>query len=415
MAGKRILIFTNHFYPENFKVNDAAFALAKNNFDVTVLTAIPDYPQGKFYTGYGLFKRRKEKINGVKVIRVPLIPRGKDNLFMLALNYISYAFFLTIRSFFLAMFNRFDVILVHHTSPIFLGIPAVLVKKMQKIKMHFWNLDLWPESVSETTGFNISFVMKGLDKIVRYIYRNSDKILISSKAFKDSIMNRGVEEGNIIYFPNWAEDIFLDRNVSRIDLTKYGVDRESFKIMFAGNIGEAQDMDNVMKAIEITSEYDAKINWIFIGEGRKTEWMKERIKELNLENYVFFLGQFSIEQMPSFFNEADVMLVSLKDRNIFSFTAPAKMQAYMASSKPILAMINGEGANIITDANCGFAVNAGDYESLANTVLRFTKTSEQERIEIGKNGFDYCNTFFSKQKAMDSLMFLLKPVRIIEQ
>ena len=407
MAGKRILIFTNHFYPENFKVNDVAFELAKNNFEVTVLTAIPDYPQGRFYKGYGLFKKRKEIINGVKVIRVPLIPRGKNNLFMLALNYTSFAFFLIIRSFFLALFNRFDVILVHHTSPIFLGIPAVLVKKMQKIKMYFWNLDLWPESVSQTTGFNISFIMKGLDKIVRFIYRNSEKILISSKAFKESISNKGIDEHKIIYFPNWAEDIFLDKNISKIDLTKYGIDKESFKIMFAGNIGEAQDMDNTMKAIEITSKDGPKINWIFIGEGRKTDWMKERVRELNLEKSVFFLGQFPIEKMPSFFNEADAMLVTLKDRNIFSYTAPAKMQSYMASSKPILAMINGEGASIIAEANCGFAGNAGDYESLAINVLKFAEISEQERIEMGKNGYNYYNTFFSKQKAIKSLINLL--------
>jgi glycosyltransferase involved in cell wall biosynthesis len=407
MAGKRILIFTNHFYPENFKVNDVAFELAKNNFDVTVLTAIPDYPQGKFYTGYGLFKKRKELINGVKVIRVPLIPRGKNNLFMLALNYTSFAFFLIVRSFFLAISNHFEVILVHHTSPVFLGIPAVLVKRMQKIKMHFWNLDLWPESVSETTGFNISLIMKGLDNIVRFIYRNSDKILISSKAFKESISNKGIDERKIIYFPNWAEDTFLDKNISKIDLTKYDIDCESFKIMFAGNIGEAQDMDNVMKAIEITSKDKAKINWIFIGEGRKTGWMKERVRELNLEKSVFFLGQFPIAQMPSYFNSADIMLVTLKDRKIFSYTAPAKIQAYMASSKPILAMINGEGASIITQSNCGIVCNAGDYESLAFNVLKFAAINEQDRIEMGQNGYNYYNIFFSKEKAIKSLINLL--------
>ena len=137
MAGKRILILTNHFYPENFRVNDVAFELAENNFDVTVLTCIPNYPQGRFYKGYGLFKKRKEIVRGVKVIRVPLIPRGKGSLFMLTLNYLSYTFFLLTWTFFIALFRKFDSVLVHHTSPIFLGIPAVMVKKMQKIKTLF--------------------------------------------------------------------------------------------------------------------------------------------------------------------------------------------------------------------------------------------------------------------------------------
>ena len=411
MAEKRILIFTNHFYPESFKVNDVAFELAKNNFDVTVLTAIPDYPQGKFYKGYGLFKRRKEIVNGVKVIRVPLIPRGKDNLFLLALNYFSYTFFLIIWSFFLALFKRFDLILVHHTSPIFPGIPAVLVKRMQKIKMYFWNLDLWPESVSETTGFNNPLMMKVLDKIVRFIYRNADKILISSKAFRSSIMNKGVAENKIVYFPNWAEDIFLKNDFAKIDLAKYNINKDSLKIMFAGNIGAAQDMDSVMRAIEITSKSKSAINWIFIGEGRKTDWMKQRVHDLHLEDFVFFLGQFPMEQMPSFFRLADVMLVSLKDKKIFSYTAPAKIQAYMSSSKPILAMINGEGADIIKEANCGMVCGAGDYESLAINITKFAESSEQERIKMGKNGYDYYSFYFSKQKAMDSLIRLIKNIQ----
>jgi glycosyltransferase involved in cell wall biosynthesis len=406
MAGKRILILTNHFYPENFKVNDVAFELAKNDFQVTVLTGIPNYPQGKFYEGYGLFKKRKELINNVNVIRVPLIPRGKDNLFLLSLNYISYTFFLTIWSFFIALFNKFDLILVHHTSPVFLGIPAVLVKRMQKIKIFFWNLDLWPESVSETTGFNISFIMKCLDKIVRFIYRNSDIILISSKAFKQSIVSKGIEENRILYFPNWAEDVFLKNEYFPIDTEIYSIDKDSLKIMFAGNIGSAQDMENVMKAIEITSKNSVRVSWLFIGEGRKTDWMKERVQELNLEKFVLFLGQYPIEQMPSFFSRADVMLVSLKDKRIFSYTAPAKIQAYMASSKPILAMINGEGANIINEAECGFVCNAGDYESLAINFSKFAELNEVQRATMGRNGYIYYNTFFSKQKTINILINL---------
>ena len=402
MAGKRILIFTNHFYPENFKVNDIAFELAKNNFEVTVLTGIPNYPQGKFHKGYGLLKKRKETINGVRVIRVPLIPRGKDNLFLLAINYFSYTFFLIIWAFFLTLFNRFDFIFVHHTSPIFLGIPAVLVKRMQKIKMYFWDLDLWPESVSETTGFNNRLIMKGLDKIVRFIYRNSDKILIGSNAFRNPIMSKGVDENKLIYFPNWAEDVFLPEDFNRVDLTEYKIDNDSLKIMFAGNIGAAQDMENVMATIELTSKEKYRISWIFIGEGRRMEWMKNQVSKLQLKN-VFFLGQHPVELMPSFFKIADVMLVTLKDRKIFSYTAPAKIQSYMASSKPILGMISGEGAKIIEEAKCGLVCNAGVASSLAQNAMKFAKMNKQEREEMGKNGYKYYQTFFFKEKSFQQI------------
>jgi glycosyltransferase involved in cell wall biosynthesis len=407
MAGKRVLILTNHFYPENFRVNDIAFELAGKNFEVTVLTGIPDYPQGKFYKGYGYFNKRKEQIKGVKVIRVPLIPRGKDNLFMLSLNYLSYTFFLLIWSFLLALFKRFDLVFVHHTSPVFLGLSAVLVKKMQGIKLYFWNLDLWPESVTETTGFNVSFIIKGLEKIVRFIYRNSDKILISSRAFEQSVVSKGVDESRIIYFPNWAEDVFLKNEFTPVHLTDYKIASDSLKIMFAGNIGAAQDMEGVMSAIEIASKGDNPISWLFVGEGRKLDWMKSRARELNLDQSVFFIGQHPVDLMPSYFRIADVMLISLKNEKIFSLTAPAKIQAYMASSKPILAMISGEGAKIINEAKCGLVSDAGESSSLALNAIKFAQMKVKDREEFGKNGYKYYQEFFSKEKAFSTLIDLI--------
>ena len=267
-------------------------------------------------------------------------------------------------------------------------------------------MDLWPESVSETTGFNSAFIMKVLDKIVRFIYRHSDRLLIGSKAFKGSMMAKGVDENKFIYFPNWAEDVFLKDDFTSINPSEYKIDNDSLKIMFAGNIGAAQDMENVMAAIELTSKEKSRINWIFVGDGRRTEWMKERVRELKLEKNVFFLGQHPVESMPSFFKIADIMLISLKNEKIFSLTAPAKIQSYMASSKPILGMINGEGADIITESKCGLVGDAGNASSLAQNAIKFAKMNYQERDEMGKNGYNFYNKFFSKQKAMDSLINL---------
>ena len=220
------------------------------------------------------------------------------------------------------------------------------------------------------------------------------------------MMSKGVDENKFIYFPNWAEDVFLKKDFNSVDLSEYKIDIDSLKIMFAGNIGAAQDMENVMAAIELTSKEKYRINWIFVGEGRRIEWMKNRVSELYLEKFVFFLGQFPVEQMPSFFKLADVMLVTLKDKKIFSYTAPAKIQSYMASSKPILAMINGEGADIIKEANCGIVCDAGVASSLAQNAIKFAKMNDQEREEMGKNGYNFYNKFFSKQKAMNSLINL---------
>ena len=134
----RVLIVTNHFFPEVFRVNDVAFELAKQGHEVTVITSIPNYPQGHFFAGYGIFKKRREKVRGVDVIRVPVIPRGKGGGGRLFLNYLSYLVCASLRACCLALQKRFDRVFVHETSPVTVGIPAVIVKWWQKIPLYFW-------------------------------------------------------------------------------------------------------------------------------------------------------------------------------------------------------------------------------------------------------------------------------------
>ena len=210
----KILLVTQYFYPENFKSNDIAFELAKRGYDVTVLTGLPNYPKGKIYKGYGIFKKRKETVNGVKIIRTLVIPRGKGGGMMLALNYISWAVIASFRAFFLALNKKFDTVIVHETSPITQGFPALVIKKIQSIPIYFWVLDLWPESLQSAGGINNRYVLDFFTAVTRLMYRKSDKILISSRGFRQSILEKGDFADKLIYFPNWAEDIFSNINKS---------------------------------------------------------------------------------------------------------------------------------------------------------------------------------------------------------
>ncbi len=181
----------------------------QGGYDVTVLTGIPNYPSGSFFKGYGLFRKRSEVINGVKVKRTLLIPRGKGGGLRLALNYFSWAFFASVRTFFLSLCYRYDAVIVHQTSPVTQGIPAVIVRKMQRIPLYFWVLDLWPESLVSAGGVTNGYVLSFFEKMVRWLYNNSDKILISSRGFEQSILEKGEYRNKLIYFPNWAEDVFF--------------------------------------------------------------------------------------------------------------------------------------------------------------------------------------------------------------
>ena len=399
----RILLVTQYFYPENFKSNDIAFELAKKGHEVTVLTGLPNYPEGKVYESYGFFKKRKETINGVKVIRALLIPRGKGGGIRLFLNYFSWAFFASFKALFLALRYKFDTILVHEPSPITQGFPAIVVKKIQKIPLDFWVLDLWPESLTSAGGINNKLVLSFFTKMVQYIYNSSDKILISSKGFKESILTKGNYDQKLVYFPNWAEDSILKGGLN------YSIPElpEGFKILFAGNIGAAQDVDSIIKsALILKAKLD--IHFVFVGDGRSKKQLEDFVLENELNKTVHFLGRFPIEAMRTFFTKSDVLLVSLKDELIFNLTVPAKLQAYLCTQKPILGMLNGEGASIINEANCGFSVNAGDSEGLAKEIIKLYEMDKQELHVLGQNGFKYFEENFTMTKCINNLESILQ-------
>lgn len=399
----KVLLVTQYFYPENFKSNDIANELTKRGHKVTVLTGLPNYPEGKIYKNYSFFKNNSEHYFGAKVIRTWLIPRGKGGGLRLFLNYFSWAFFSSIKAFFLAYRTKFDVILVHEPSPVTQGFPAIVVKKIQKIPLHFWVLDLWPESLTSAGGINNKYILSFFTKIVKYIYKESDKILISSRSFKKSIVAKGNFHDKIIYFPNWAEDIISNGN----DNYPIPIIPEGFRVMFAGNIGVAQDMESIMKAAYVLKD-KIQIQFIIIGDGRMKETLEKFIKEKKLYNTVHLMGRFPINAMKTFFNKADALIVSLRDEMVFNLTVPAKLQAYMCTQKPILGMLNGEGAQIIKDSNCGFVAEAGDYNDLAKIILNTYNLSQIERNSLGNNGFMYYEKNFSITSCIDNLEQILK-------
>ena len=399
---QKILICTNHFYPETFRVNDLAFGLAERGYDVTVLTAIPDYPKGKYYDGYGIFRRRCETVRGVKVIRGFIIPRGNGGALRLMLNYLSFLISSIFISLYLGLFRRFDRVFVHETSPVMIGIPAVIVKKLRRIPLLFWVLDLWPESLQAAGGVNNKRVLGAFDRLTRWIYKNSDKILISSQSFEQAILSKGDFQRKIVYFPNWADAAMEVSTGYQLPQLPAG-----FIVMFAGNMGEAQDFEHIMEAARMLSARK-DVHFVFLGDGRKLPWTQNFVRENHLEETVHLLGRHPVEAMPSFFACASVMLIALKDNAIFNLTVPAKLQAYMSTGKPILAMMNGEGPRIVADADCGRSVPAGNASMLANVVLEMAAMDESQLAQMGSKGKAYQQEHFNLDKSMAHLEALLQ-------
>lgn len=396
MENKSILFVSQYFTPEVFRGNDIAYDWAKRGVKVTVLTGIPNYPAGRFFDGYGIFRRHRECVDGVNVIRIPIFPRGKSAVTLL-LNYLSYGINASVYLFSHLFRHKYDACFVQQLSPVNMVQPGLLFKKLTSKPLYTWVLDLWPESLKYAGHIDNSFVLGFFDRIVRKEYKLSDRILISSKGFEKSILSKGEYSHKIEYFPNWAEDVFSE--AMSVSLPKLPV---GFIVMFAGNVGEAQDFESIVKAAELLSEED-DIKFVIVGDGRKKAWLDEQIATRHLEDRIFALGRYPIETMPSFFKVADVMLVSLKDDEMFRLTAPAKIQAYMCSSKPIAGMISGEGNALIHEADCGIAVPSGAYTELVVELRRLRNLPNEELKKLGRNGKKFCSAHFDKWVLMERL------------
>jgi len=401
-VARRILIYTNHFFPENFKVNEVADWLAEK-YEVLVVTGIPNYPSGIFYENYGLFKNNRLKHGKVNVMRLPLIPRGSGSKFRLVLNYLSYFLSAVFYTVFIALQKRrFDTLIVHHTSPISIALPPIIYKFFRQPRMILWDLDMWPDTLKAMGMIKSPLMLQATEKAVTWIYKKYDYVLVGSKSFESKARKR-THPDRVHYFPNWAEQVFQDQHFVIPSQEPYIP--VGFNIMYAGNIGEAQDFENVYRAIEILKGED--INWLFVGDGRNRKQFENRLEKANLLSKVYFFGSYNVKYMPYFFDKASVLFFSLKNEEIFSKTVPAKLQAYMTSGRPIVGMISGEGAAIINQAKCGVAVDSGDFSSLASTILNLRKMEPGELRILGRNGKSYYELNFSSANRKNELLKLI--------
>ena len=395
----RILVISQYFYPENFRINDICIGLKEQGHSVSVLTAKPNYPKGKFYEDYNFFNKPKEVYKGIEIYRSPIIPRGTGTGIKLFINYISFVIFGILRVLFLN--KKFDKVFVYAPSPITVGYIGIISSIRFKAKPYLWVHDLWPESVKDAGGINNKFLLYLVNLMTKSIYYFYDNILVQSPSFKDYLLNQGVSKSKIIFYPYYAENFYKVVNENSKIKSQFG---KGLKIVFAGNIGVAQSFDTIVYAVKILATKLKDFKFIIIGDGRDRKRIQKKIADNSLDNYFEFLGSYPPEKMPAFFASADALLVSLKDTKIFSMTIPGKLQSYLACGKPIIASLNGIGAKLVEESNSGFTSRAEDPESLASSVLKFSKLSSAQKKELGKNARIYYKKEFERSRLLTRLI-----------
>ena len=403
----KFLFFSHYFWPENFRINELALFFSSKHKENYILTGYPSYPNK------GLFKKKTNKENienstdyqKLNIIRVPVFLRNNNNVSII-LNYISFFFSSLILGGFKIVKKNFDIIFIFCPSPIFSAIPGVIFKLIFKKKSVLWILDLWPNTLIDLKIVKNKLIIKILKTIIKFIYDNTDLILAQSESMCEEI--KKTTDTKCIYFPSWPEEnIGNDYNLFSDKILP--CKKNQIKILFTGNIGEAQSFETLIECAKLLSQKQI-VKWIIVGDGR---WKKklEKLIEINKLNDDFqLIENVPLEEIRSFFNHADALYLSLKKNETFNRTIPGKLQTYMTSKKPIIASISGEASRIIKDAQCGFVSDAEDHLALKDNIVAFYNLDINKKKELGLNGKNYSDINFNKKNILNNLNIEIKKI-----
>ena len=401
----KILAVTMYYWPEPFRITDICEELVRRGHEVDVLTSVPNIPDGEFYEGYGWFRHGEKQRNGVNIERVDVIRRGRGSAVRLALNCASYAFNALFHLPHLAR-KGYDAIFVFNNSPVSTIYPAKVLSRHTKIPYSVFVLDIWPESMYFLLGLPESVEKPGLLRRISYsvsrsLYKGAASLLISSPGMREKLRAMGLDN-TIEYFPNYAEPAKpLPEGAADITRASLGIGEDETVIGFAGNIGKAQGLENVVAAAQMLKDVDIK--YLIAGDGSELPRIKQLVAQSGLEDKFIFTGWVDGALLPAYISLCDAALASLADGEVLNLVLPAKVQTYMSAGLPVIAFMNGEGAKVVAEAGCGFAAAAQDPASLADAISRVSQTSREELRKMGERGKNYCAEHFDRAKVIDDL------------
>jgi colanic acid biosynthesis glycosyl transferase WcaI len=396
----RVLVVSQYFWPENFRINELVAELVGRGNAVTVLTGVPNYPAGEVFAEYRANRASFLAYRGARVVRVPMWSRGKGPLSLMC-NYVSFAISASFLGPWRLRGQPFDAVFVFEPSPVTVGFPAIVLRRLKRAPLLFWVLDQWPETLAAVGVIKSPRLLRAVGRMVSFIYNRCDAVLAQSKAMSKLIEQYVRNPARVGYLPNWVEE--MPAVESAAPATEVPAKNGTFDLMFAGNIGESQDFAALLDAAEMLRD-DPRIRWLIVGDGRMSDWVKSEISRRALDSCFLMLGRHPLERMPSFFRCADALLLSLRDEPVFALTVPGKLQAYLAAGMPLVGMLNGEGARIIDEAQAGVTCPAGDARGLARIVRQLVALSPEERRRMAECGRAYARSEFDRDRLVDGLV-----------
>jgi glycosyltransferase involved in cell wall biosynthesis len=392
---------SQYFWPENFSVNSVVASLLKQGLEVDVLTGKPNYPEGVIYSGYRAWGCKTETWNTAKVYRLPIMPRGSKSALKLMFNYLSFVMSGLLLAPWILRKRQYDVVFVYAPSPILQAIPAIFIGWLKRCGVILWVQDLWPDSLFATGYVHSPLLLGIVRRVVKWIYSHTDLLLLQSRAFEAPVASLAPSK-SLAYYPNSVDAVFADPPEQDVFLPVVPVLDQGFAVVFAGNVGAGQAVDVIIDTAELLREIK-QIRFVVFGQGSSWAWMRDQVQTRGLTN-LHLLGRFPVETMPGLMQKAGALLVTLADQPAFALTVPNKVQAYLAAGRPILACLNGEGARLVTEAEAGLTIPAGDAGRLAAAVMQLHQMPKEARAQMGINGRRYYEANFHHDKLIDELI-----------
>lgn len=379
----KILVVSQHFWPESFRINDICdFLVNDKKCDVDVLCGLPNYPLGKFYTGYSYFKNKKETHNGLCIRRVLEIPRGNNSNLRIFINYISFPIFSLFHIPYL-LTKHYDKILIYQTSPVMMSIVGITIGKLKRVETTICVMDLWPENLFSVLNFKNKLIRKFLTVTSHWYYKKADKLIAMTEKMKEKLIDvTNKSSDKVVIIPQAAEKIYESEVHDKVLKKRF---EKSFNILFTGNISPAQSFETIIGAAKIlkTKGLD-KIKWIIVGDGMSRKWLEAEVAKNDLTDLFVFEGQHPVADIPKYTAIADILVGCLSKSDLLEATIPAKVYSYIAAGKPIVLAMDGEVQQLINQIRCGFAGPTEDSTALTQNISKIYHSTKLDRDAMGK-------------------------------
>ena len=407
-SQKKILVVTQHFWPENFRINDIVEGFLQDGIAVDVLCGLPNYPKGEWFPGYSAAGPFEEEWHGARLYRCKEVPRRGNTSVNIFLNYVSWPWYAAHALHRLP--GGYDAVFCFNTSPVLMCWPAIRYAKKHHIPFTNYVLDIWPENLYSVLNVKNKALRAIAQGVSDALYKKADRLIAMSEPLQQRLCQRtGMPPQKIAVIPQYCEDFYAVPQPDAALQAQFG---GRFNLVFTGTFTPAQSLETVITAVQDARSRGADmLHLLLVGDGMSRAALKAKVKELHAEDAVTFYGSVPATDIPRFTALADALIVCLSDSPDLGLTVPAKVASYMAAGKPVLASMDGAG-NAAVAAAGGLSSPACDAAALADNLLALTRMDAAQRAAMGQSTKEYYLAHYRRSELLRKLEHFILEGRV---